>query len=88
MLFCSLTCNTNVLTSSIYGTMRQNLQQQIRSDEAVIANLDNEMQLKKQILRTSANQLRKDSLLLAAKGISEQEYQRQRNAHLSCKKHY
>ena len=72
-----------VLTSSIYGTMRQNLQQQIRSDEAVIANLDNEMQLKKQILRTSANQLRKDSLLLAAKGISEQEYQRQRNAHLS-----
>lgn len=72
-----------VLTSSIYGTMRQNLQQQIRSDEAVIANLDNEMQLKKQMLRTSANQLRKDSLLLAAKGISEQEYQRQRNAHLS-----
>ncbi len=72
-----------VLTSSIYGTMRQNLQQQIRSDEAVIANLDNEMQLKKQILHTSANQLRKDSLLLAAKGISEQEYQRQRNAHLS-----
>lgn len=72
-----------VLTSSIYGTMRQNLQQQIRSDETVIANLDNEMQLKKQILRTSANQLRKDSLLLAAKGISEQEYQRQRNAHLS-----
>nr|WP_286860518.1 HlyD family efflux transporter periplasmic adaptor subunit [Proteiniphilum sp. UBA5510] len=72
-----------VLTSDIYGTMRQNLQQQIQSDEAVIANLDNEMHLKKQILHTSANQLRKDSLLLSAKGISEQEYQRQHTAHLS-----
>jgi hypothetical protein len=72
-----------VVTSDIYGTMRQNLQQQIRSDEAVIVNLDNEMQLKKQIFRTSANQLRKDSLLLSAKGISEQEYQRQHTAHLS-----
>lgn len=72
-----------VVSSDIYATMRQNLQQQIQSDEAVIANLNDEMQLKKQILYTSANQLYKDSLLLAAKGISEQEYQRQRNAHLS-----
>lgn len=72
-----------LLTSDIYGTMRQNLRQQIQSDKAVIANLNNEMHLKKQILHTSADQLRKDSLLLAAKGISEQEYQRQRNAHLS-----
>lgn len=72
-----------VLTSDIYGTMCQNLQQQIHSDKSVIANLHNEMQLKKQILRTSANQLRKDSLLFVAKGISEQEYQQQRNTHLS-----
>lgn len=72
-----------VLTSNIYGTMRQNLQQQIHSDKAVIANLSNEMQLKTQILRTSANQLRKDSTLLVVKGISEQEYQRQHTAHLS-----
>lgn len=72
-----------VLTSDIYATMREKLQQQIRSDEAVIANLNNEMQLKTQILHTSANQLRKDSTLLTAKGISEQEYQRQHTAHLS-----
>ena len=72
-----------VVSSDIYATMRQNLRQQIQSDEAVIANLNDEMQLKKQILYTSADQLRKDSLLLAAKGISEQEYQRQQNAHLS-----
>lgn len=72
-----------VVSSDIYATMRQNLRQQIHSDEAVIANLNDEMHLKKQILHTSANQLRKDSLLLAAKGISEQEYQRQRKAHLS-----
>ena len=63
--------------------MRQNLQQQILTDRAVIANLDNEIQLKRQILRTSADQLRKDSLLLVAKAISEQEYQQQHTAHLS-----
>lgn len=72
-----------VVSSDIYATMRLNLRQQIQSDEAVIANLNDEMQLKKQILHTSTDQLSKDSLLLAAKGISEQEYQRQRNAHLS-----
>ncbi len=72
-----------VQTSDIYSTMRQNLQQQIRSDEAVIANLNNEMQLKTEMLNISANQLQKDSLLLAAKGISEQEFQRQYNSHLS-----
>lgn len=72
-----------VLSSVIYSTMRQNLQQQILTDRAVIANLDNEIQLKRQILRTSADQLRKDSLLLVAKAISEQEYQQQHTAHLS-----
>lgn len=72
-----------VLNSNIYNTMRQNLQQQIHSDEAVIDNLNNEILLKSQILRTSANQLRKDSLLFVVKGISEQEYQHQHTAHLS-----
>ena len=72
-----------MLSSVIYSTMRQNLQQQILADRAVIANLDNEIQLKRQILRTSADQLRKDSLLLVAKAISEQEYQQQHTAHLS-----
>ncbi len=74
-----------VLSSDIYSTMRQNLQQQILTDRAVIANLDNEIQLKRQILRTSADQLRKDSLLLVAKAISEQEYQQQHTAHLSLR---
>lgn len=74
-----------LLTSNIYATMRQNLQQQIRSDEAVIINLDKELQLKTQILHTSQSQLKKDSMLLAVKGISEQEYQQQRTTHLSLK---
>ena len=72
-----------VISTNIYATMRQKLQQQIQSDEFVIINLNDQMQLKKQILRTSTDQLRKDSVLLAAKGISEQEYHRQYNAHLS-----
>lgn len=72
-----------VISTDIYATMRQKLRQQIQSDEFVIINLNDQMQLKKQILRTSIDQLRKDSVLLAAKGISEQEYHRQYNAHLS-----
>ena len=70
-------------SSDIYTTMRKNLRQQIAKDEAVIANMDDEMHLKKRILNTSAEQLRKDSVLLAAKGISEQEYQQQHRAHMS-----
>ena len=72
-----------ILTSNIYAMMRQNLHCQILSDEAVIDNLNNEMQLKKQILHTASDQLRKDSLLLAIKGITEQEYRRQHTAYLS-----
>ena len=72
-----------LLSSDIYATMRKSIQEQIHSDEAVIANMGDEMLLKDQILQTSAERLRKDSLLLAAKGISEQEYQQQRQAHLS-----
>lgn len=72
-----------VLASNIYGTMRQNLQQQIASDNHVIDNINSEERLKHQLLRLSANQLRKDSVLLAAKVISEQEYQQQHAAHLS-----
>lgn len=72
-----------VTTSDIYATMRQNIHQQIQSDKIVISNLDDELEVKKKILNTSAHQLRKDSMLYAAKGISEQEYQRQQNAHLS-----
>ena len=65
--------------------MRQKLQQQIISDEAVIANFNNELRLKKQILDNSQNQLSKDSILLSMKGISEQEYQQKFSTHLSLK---
>lgn len=69
--------------SDIYSTMRKNLRQQIDKDEAVIDNMNAEMQLKSQILNTSADQLQKDSILLNSKGISEQEYQQQLRTHMS-----
>jgi hypothetical protein len=72
-----------IATSNIYETMKVNLLHQITSDEAVIANVDNELRLKKQVLETSQNQLSKDSVLLSIKGISEQDYQRQHATHLS-----
>lgn len=72
-----------IFKSNIYVTMRRNLQQQIQSDKAIINNLNEEMQLKKQILKHSFDQLKKDSLLLSIKGISQQDYQRQHSAHLT-----
>ena len=72
-----------IVTSDIYETMQKNLLHQITTDEAVIANMEIELRLKNQVLETSRNQLSKDSVLFSIKGMSEQDYQRQRAAHLS-----
>lgn len=72
-----------LLMSDIYETMRRNLQNQITSDKNVIMNFDRELALKEQVLKVSEEQLRKDSILLGVKGISEQEYQRQHSSYLS-----
>nr|WP_320060219.1 HlyD family efflux transporter periplasmic adaptor subunit [uncultured Bacteroides sp.] len=72
-----------LLTSDIYDTMRKNLNQQIKSDEAVISNLNDELLLKKQVLGNSKRRLSKDSVLFSIKGISEQEYQQQHAVHFS-----
>lgn len=69
--------------SDTYATMRKSIQRQIQFDEAVVANLKDEAKLKKQILQTSADRLHKDSLLFAANGISEQDFQQQHNTYLS-----
>lgn len=72
-----------LFTSDIYETMRQQLEQQIASDKIVVANFDNELKLKKQVLDNSQSQLSKDSILLSIKGISEQEYQQKFAMYLS-----
>lgn len=72
-------------TSDIYATMRKSLEEQIHSDEAVIANMNEEILIKDHILQISADELRKDSVLLEAHGISEQEYLQQYQAHLTRK---
>lgn len=72
-----------LLASDIYTTMRHSIQQQIVSDEKVIDNIDAEIELKQQVLGNSRLQLKRDSILLAAKGISETEYQNQHSSHLN-----
>lgn len=72
-----------LLASDIYTTMRQSIQQQIISDKSVIDNIDAELKLKQHILKSSYLQLRKDSVLLAARGISETEYQNQHTNYLN-----
>lgn len=70
-------------SSTIYETMRQNLQNQIHSDQQVIENVNEELKLKKIILSSSKEQLRTDSILMSIKGISEQEYEKLHSIYLS-----
>jgi hypothetical protein len=63
--------------------MRQTLHNQISSDKSVIENLEKELVLRETILQTSAEQLRRDSVLFAREVISEFDYQQQITAHLS-----
>lgn len=70
-------------TSDIYQNMRQNLQKQIEADEAVITNVKNEVVLKNRVLKNSHEQLKNDSLLRTVNGLSEQDYKKQYNEHLS-----
>jgi len=74
-----------LLSSDIYTTMRQNLQNQVNSDKLVIENLNEELKLKTHILADSEHRLRQDSILLDKEVISEQDYQQQRTSHLSLK---
>ena len=68
-------------TSDIFATMRQNLRHQIDSDQALIANLQQEINIKTDILQTSAFQLQRDSLLFAQQLISALDIQQQTAAH-------
>lgn len=77
-----------LLKSDIYENIRQNLQEQILSDEQMIINLDRELELKKKILANSEEQLHNDSILMTMNGISIQEYKEKYNAHLSLYESY
>ena len=69
--------------SDIYETMRENLRTKITSDVKVIANMGEELRLKRTMLDYVREQLEKDSLLWQIKGMSEQEYRSKQNAYLA-----
>lgn len=68
-------------SSDIYATMRKNIRQQISADDAVADNLNKELKLRNQIFRTSQERLKKDSVLLEMKGISQKEYEQLQATH-------
>ncbi len=72
-----------LLTSDLYATMRISLQQQIEIDKEIEDNLHKEIALKKQVLEAMGKRLEKDSILYAAKGISQQEYLEKESNYLS-----
>ena len=72
-----------IMESDIYASMRRNLEQKIAVDEEVVENLKREMAMKERIVRDARERLGKDSLLLAADGISRKEYVERRNSCLA-----
>jgi hypothetical protein len=72
-----------IKNTDIYATMRQILTRQIKADRDVVENMNKELELKRQIIEGSAEQLEKDKTLLSMAAIPEDEYENKRQSHLS-----
>ena len=68
-----------IMESDIYASMRHNLEQKIAVDKEVMNHLNLEISLKERIAKDATVRLKKDSLLYAANGISQKEYEERRN---------
>lgn len=68
------------ISSDIYPTMRLNLENTIRSDEEVLANLMDELSLRERNAEASRERLSKDSALAYVGGLSLREYEERRDA--------
>ncbi|NDV45524.1 HlyD family efflux transporter periplasmic adaptor subunit [Paludibacter sp. 221] len=77
-----------IQNSDIYKTMRNNLEQQIVSDQKIISNVEKELALKEEIVKHSKDQLDKDSILLTMKGVSEHEYREKYKSFLSLQESF
>lgn len=76
------------LESDIYKNRSLSLRRQIEIDEAIIMNMAKGEVLKKKILHINQERTKKDSMLVIAKAISEEEYLRQHTDYLSQKNNY
>ena len=72
-----------VKKSDIYETVRTMLRRQIETDKDIVVNMEKELILKEQIYLGSAEQLKKDKVLLEIVAITEEEYEEKQQRHLS-----
>lgn len=68
------------VSSDIYPTMRLNLENTIRFDEEVLANLMDELSLRERNAEASRERLSKDSTLASIGGLSLRDYEEKRDA--------
>ncbi len=74
-----------VMKSDIRVVMRSEIKSKIRSDKDLVGNIDKATELKSKVLALANDQLKKDSLVLAQKGMSKVDFDQQYSNNLSLK---
>lgn len=76
------------LNSVLYYTEIQNLLNQITSDQEILRHIEVEKQITKEILDLNSKELKKDSLLIIHKAITEKDLDKQRTSYLNASENY
>ncbi|MDR2037754.1 MAG: HlyD family secretion protein [Bacteroidales bacterium] len=71
------------ISSNTYEIRRNSLRSQIEMDTKILGNIQNEISVRNEILKISAEQLFKDSIIFSQKAMSEADYVRQKAEHLA-----
>ena len=72
------------INSNSYEIRRSSLKSQIEMDNKILANIQNEITIRNEILKISAEQLSKDSIIVSQKAMSEADYIRQKTEYLAA----
>lgn len=76
------------VNSNTYGIRRNSLKSQIEMDDKISDNIRNEIAIRNEILKISAGQLSKDSIIHSKKAMSEADYVRQKAEYLVAEESY
>jgi len=76
------------LNSDLYLTVIRNLNSQIASDRDILRHVDADRKIRQEALDLSSKKLKKDSLLLTHKAITEEDLDQQRTQYLNSSESY
>jgi hypothetical protein len=74
--------------SKIYEIRRNSLRSQITMDGNILGNIQNEITIRREILKISLEQLLKDSIIFSQKAMSESDYVKQKAEHFASNEAY